>query len=222
MFPKKCSSLTVKEWKSTFLPNLLNDIQNSKSHSTFLFNINSFSLEKYHGVRLNIQLFLLKCSIKMGNSLNLVGGSSAAQHSHLEHMYQGRTRDYQFELWSILICRAISEYIFHKQIYKKGIVNYQFRMWTILLCRLVSDRINDKLIYKKTISYAQFLLQSIKMSKSVSGYSHKPIYGKHIIYDQFQLWIILLWRTISQYIYCRPIYKKAISLDQFVNLPEVC
>ncbi|XP_062205860.1 putative FBD-associated F-box protein At5g56690 isoform X2 [Phragmites australis] len=156
----------------------------------------------------------------MGNVLNLIGGRTASQQCHPEHKYQGRIQHYQFELWSILICRAISEYICRKLIYEKGTVNDQFRKWNILFCRTVSEYISNKLFYVKTIADAQFLQRSIQMFKAVSHDIHKLIYGKGTANDQFQLWTVLLWGAISRYIYRKPIYKKGISIDQFVNLPE--
>lgn len=114
------------------------------------------------------------------------------------------------------------EYMHGKLYYEKGIENNRIRMWTILLCRNALDHIRDNPMYEKTITDSQFLLRAIKMFISASKYIQKPIYVKDIAYDQFQLWIILLWRAISGYIYSKPIYKKGISLDQFINLPEVC
>lgn len=175
-------------------------------------------MEKNRGNRLSRDIFLLKRSIPMGNILKL---SLAPQHSHPEYMYQGRIWDYQFELWSILICRAISEYFRCKLIYEKGIENNQTKMWTIILCRNALDHIRGKPIYEETMADSQFLLQAIKMFNSASDYIQKPIYVEDIAYGQFQLWITLFWRAISEHIYCKPIYKKGISIDHFVDLPEV-
>lgn len=58
------------------------------------------------------------------------------------------------------------------------------------------------------------------MFEDAADYIHKTCYGMDIAYGQLQLWIILLWRTISGYIYRKTIYSNGTSIDQVVNLPE--
>ncbi|KAL6608179.1 hypothetical protein ACP70R_041242 [Stipagrostis hirtigluma subsp. patula] len=156
----------------------------------------------------------------MDNILNLIGVRTEPQHFRPEYIYQGRIGDYQFELWSILIYRAISEYIRRKLIYDKGLAIHQFRMWKILFCRTLSDYMSNKLIYEKTMANTLFHQQIILMFKYISDYIHRLIYAKGIAYNQFQMRIILLWRAISGYTCHKPIKKNGTSTDQFLNLPQ--
>ncbi|KAL6905447.1 hypothetical protein ACP4OV_003048 [Aristida adscensionis] len=146
----------------------------------------------------------------MGIILNLIEGITAPRRCHPEYIYLAKAGDYQFELWSILICRAISEYIRRKLKYKE-VATDQFQTW---------DYMSSRLIYQKTMADALFHWHGIPMFKSVSHYFDKRICEKGIAYDQFRMWIILLWRAISGYIYHKPIRKKGVSSDQFLNLPE--
>jgi hypothetical protein len=165
-----------------------------------------------YGIRSNNNIFII-VSIRMGNVLNLVIGTTLPQHCHPGHPYQ-------FELWSILICRAISEYIRRGVAYNKWIANDQFRMKSIFLCRTISACIRKSPIYRQMMADTQ-QHQSTRVFKSALYYIHKKNYEKGAAYDIFQVWIILLWRIIADYAYHMPINKKRMSIDLFANLPEV-
>lgn len=158
--------------------------------------------------------FFIPICIRMGSILPLVVETTLPEHCHPGHTYQ-------FELWSILICRVISEYLCRGVTNKKWIPKDQFRMKNILLCRTMSACIINSPIYPKTMVHTQ-QCQSTQMFKSILDYMHKQIYEKGVAYDRFQIWIILLWRVIADYAYHKPFHKKGKSTDPFVNLPEVC
>lgn len=178
------------------------------------------SQKRNHDARFNTHL-LLHFSFGMSNILGLIGGRTAPQHRHSESIYQYIIRDYQLDLWSILVYRAITEYICRRHIYAKGTGNDQFKVWRSLLYRNISDDVSKK----NTKEEAQFLWQSIQMFEPVAEYSHKTSYGTAIACDELQLAIVLLWRIISGHIYrknMRTFYNKGTSIDQVVNVPEVC
>jgi hypothetical protein len=129
--------------------------------------------------------------------------------------------DSHFELWSVLVSRALSGQA--RRIYKKGATNDHFRILSILVCRAISECIRRKLIvHEKGVAIDRFQLWRILICRTMLYFiSHKTIYEKRIADAQFQLLTLSICKAISDYLCCRTICKDEIAVDRFVNLPEV-